>query len=281
MLYFSLVFILLSVFSRAEDTDTKQDMCIRDHLAPGNQPSPVPAVCEFLSSMPSLEKQEHLTKINQELATGKIVPKPATQSLYIPQLSDKIKKKEQVCGFGERSFLENFVKEANVYQPLGDWNSSTIPHRGMMEGFIDEPYRYIYASIHLENRVVLTMKIKGIRTNHYYDLDELRLIEQGKDWEDSYSKQESYDVINNPVDGGGAPYHKHYFPLAKPREYLQAVLLSDTEDHLDRDPRNLNDVILVYTQNEKSVFVGNNWDRGLLKRHLSWKSPEYVITGVH
>ena len=137
----------------------------------------------------------------------------------------------------------------------------------------------MYASFSLENGIVLTLKVKGVRTNHYQDFDLLQLINQGQDWLDFYDEQEIYDSTNRTIDWQGTRYHKHQVPLAKPRNYIQACLISkDPLDIQSRVPKKLN-LKLIYTQNGKSVYIPI-WDRGSLKSHLLKSTSKYIITGV-
>lgn len=76
-----------------------------------------------------------------------------------------------------------------------------------------------------------------------------------------------------------ASYHKHFVPLAKPRNYIQACLIpKEPLDIQSRDPRKL-DLKLIYTQNGKSVYIPI-LDRGSLKSHLLKSTSKYIIAGV-
>lgn len=235
---------------------------------------------KFITSEYCENTLELLEDTNHALSIGEIVPENALRYEYISEIKEKIKNYQEEFFPDPDYFLQQIIEQAEIYQPLGDWTPETVPLKGTAEGFVDPPYWYVYASYPLENGIVLTLKIQGVRTNHYYDYNLLELINQGQDWLNFYNKQEFYDLTNRPIDWQGARYHKHFVPLAKPRNYIQACLFPEEPSNIDqvRDPRKLN-LKLIYTQNRKSVYIPI-WNIGSLKSHLLNSTSEYIITGV-
>jgi hypothetical protein len=217
---------------------------------------------------------------NYSLSTGENIPKNELRYEYIPEIKEKNKGYQEEYLSDPDYFLQQIIEQAEIYQPLVDLIPETVPVKGRVKELVVQPYNYWYASFPLENEIVLTLKVRGDRTNHYYDFDKLSLINQCQDWENFYYKQEEDDASCQPIDWQGFPYHKHYVPLVKPRKYLQAVLAPKEPSKIEqiRDPRSL-DLQLIYTQDGKSVYIPI-WNRDSLKYHLLKTTSEYIITGV-
>lgn len=219
--------------------------------------------------------------INTRLSHGSICPFRAREYQHDSVLKERIRNYQQHYLQDINIFLQKSIESSSVYHPPEEWSSGIIPVRGNILNNKEEPYKYIYASFLLEHDLVVTLKLVGIRTNHYYEMMSLSTINQSKEWEQAYEQQCLDDSHFRPTDNDGEPYHKHYFPLEDPKKYAQAILFSEntTSQAYSEDPRKLN-CELIFTQKGNSVSIRNIDTIRQLHELLVECISEFQITGV-